>query len=165
MLPRLLLAPLQKWPPFLVIYASYRVFTRHDVFCCEHQLNEFPAPPCPRAPVRSLPGSRHLPEGADPERLRSVNSHLSPSLWFLEEWCCVAQFGLCGKQLKWRFVTIQIQASLRSSAGEGRANQTLWHRAFSRWPGEVGPCPSQQLQWPVSPSYVSEELWIASLCL
>lgn len=62
-MPQLLLAAVQKWPPSLVIYASYQVFTL-TVSHGDHCLCQLLAQLHPCVPGCSLPASQCLPETA-----------------------------------------------------------------------------------------------------
>lgn len=83
---------------------------------------------CPTTSPCACPFPPRLPPpagGSRPWASGKCELHLLPSLWFCGERCCVLWCGLHGEQLKWRFVSIQVQAGLRSSSGEGEQTKPL----------------------------------------
>lgn len=124
--PQLLSAALQKSPPSLVIYASYQVFTLFFVVITA-SVSFLPGyiPICLATP--SLPSS-----ACQTEQALSLWEVYPPSFTFpvvFGEQCCVACFGLHCRQLKWWFVSIQVQTGFWSRTRDGERTKTVWHRA------------------------------------
>lgn len=106
-MPQLLLAAVQKWPPSLVIYASYQVFTLTVSHGITASVSFLPSciPVCLAAP--SLPPSACQRQQA----LSLWEAHpqsFTITVVFGEQ-CCVTWFGLHCRQPEWWFLSIRVQ--------------------------------------------------------